>query len=98
MLVGAEASKRKAGPTRRSPKDAGRWPRKVSDLVKEAGQADDWGKTMPFWCVKCGRGYVSVKRVLKHYAETGHGDENTKAAARGLTEKQYMQAFRERYK
>jgi hypothetical protein len=88
--VGAGPRRRKADITRTH------WPRKVSDRVKEAGKADDWGKTMPFWCEKCGRGYVSVKRVIRHYAETGHGDETTKAAARGLTEKQYMQAFRER--
>jgi hypothetical protein len=62
------------------------------------GVTDDWGKTRPFWCLNCGRGYKSVERVFAHYADAGHGNESMSVGSRGLTGKQQMQAFRSRYK
>jgi hypothetical protein len=71
---------------------------KGSSSVKEAvltrGKEGDWGKTMPFWCLSCGQGFVSVKRVLAHYAKAGHGNETVSVGSRGLTKEQHLQAFR----
>jgi len=58
------------------------------------GVQEDWGKTQPFWCLFCGRGFASVKRVLDHYAEAGHGNETMSVGSRGLTQKQQKEAFR----
>ena len=58
------------------------------------GIADDWGKTRPYWCLSCGRGYSSVERVLTHYSEAGHGNESMSVGSRGLTKKQQLEAFR----
>jgi hypothetical protein len=72
--------------------------RRRGDLTKRArlrdGIADDWGKTRPFWCLSCGRGYRSVERVLVHYSEVGHGNESMSTGSRGLTKKQQLEAFR----
>jgi hypothetical protein len=62
------------------------------------GIAGDWGKTRPFWCLSCGRGYRSVERVLAHYSEAAHGNESMSVGVRGLTKKQQIEAFRLRYK
>ena len=62
--------------------------------VLAQGKADDWGKTMPFWCLSCGRGFVSVKRVLAHYAKAGHGSESMSLGSKGLTKEQQLEAFR----
>jgi hypothetical protein len=61
---------------------------------QQDGIADDWGKTRPFWCLNCGRGYRSVERVMAHYSEAGHGNESMSVGSRGLTRKQQMEAFR----
>ncbi len=58
------------------------------------GVKADWGKTMPFWCLSCGRGFASVKRVHQHYVEAGHGNESMSIGSRGLTKKQRLDAFR----
>jgi len=58
------------------------------------GIEEDWGKTRPFWCLICGRGYRSVERVLAHYSEEGHGNESMSIGSKGLTKKQQMEAFR----
>jgi hypothetical protein len=72
------------------------------DAAKEAargrGKDDDWGKTMPFWCLACGQGFVSVERVFAHYAKAGHGNETMSVGSRGLTKEQRLQAFRTRNK
>jgi hypothetical protein len=62
------------------------------------GKEDDWGKTSPFWCLNCGRGFNSVEHVLSHYTEAGHGNETMSVGARGLTKKQQLEAFRLRNK
>jgi hypothetical protein len=66
----------------------------VKEAVLAQGKEDDWGKTTPFWCLSCGRGFVSVRRVLAHYAKAGHGNETSSVGSRGLTKKQQLQAFR----
>lgn len=62
------------------------------------GIPSDWGKTRPFWCLSCGRGYRSVERVLAHYSEAAHGNESMSVGSRGLTKRQRTEAFRLRYK
>jgi hypothetical protein len=62
------------------------------------GVTDDWGKTRPFWCLTCGRGYRSVERVLAHYSKAAHGNETMSTGSRGLTAKQQLEAFRLRNK
>jgi hypothetical protein len=68
------------------------------DTKSGLGKPDDWGKTMPFWCLSCGQGSVSVERVLAHYAEAGHGNESMSVGSRALTKEQRLQAFRLRNK
>ena len=58
------------------------------------GISKDWGKTRPFWCLSCGRGYLSVERVLAHYSEAAHGNESMSVGSKGLTRKQRLEAFR----
>jgi hypothetical protein len=60
----------------------------------QKGVRDDWGKTQPFWCLSCGQGFVSVKRVYAHYAEASHGNETMSVGSRGLTKEQRREAFR----
>lgn len=71
-------------------------------VAKEAalsrGKSDDWGKTMPFWCLDCCRGFVSVKRVFAHYDKAGHGNEPMSVGSRGLTKEQQAEAFKLRNK
>jgi hypothetical protein len=67
---------------------------RTAKIVKKRNIPNDWGKTRPFWCLNCGRGYASVERVLAHYAEAGHGNETMSVGSRGLTKKQREQAFR----
>ena len=64
------------------------------EIVLAKGKSDDWGKTMPFWCLSCGRGFVSVKRVFAHYAKAGHGNETMSVGSKGLTKEQQLEAFR----
>jgi hypothetical protein len=68
------------------------------EAALSCGKEDDWGKTMPFWCLGCGQGFVSVKRVFSHYAKAGHGNETMSVGSRGLTKKQQVEAFRLRNK
>ncbi len=72
------------------------------DATKETslarGKSNDWGKTMPFWCLECGRGFASVKHVFAHYVKAGHGNESMSVGSRGLTKEQHLQAFRVRNK
>lgn len=67
-------------------------------LAKETavaqGKAVDWGKSMPFWCLSCGQGFVSVERVFAHYAKAGHGNGTMSVGSRGLTKEQQLEAFR----
>ena len=58
------------------------------------GAKDDWGKKMPYWCLACGQGFTSPKRVLAHYAEAGHGNESISMGSRGLTKEQQLEAFK----
>ena len=58
------------------------------------GVKDDWGKKMPYWCLTCGQGFITPKRVLAHYAEAEHGNESMSMGSRGLTKKQLLEAFR----
>lgn len=58
------------------------------------GEKEDWGKTMPYWCLTCGQGFASPKRVLVHYGEAGHGNESMSMGSKGLTERQHLEAFR----
>jgi len=58
------------------------------------GVTDDWGKSQPYWCLNCGQGFVSVKRVFVHYAKAGHGNETMSVGSKGLTMKQREDAFR----
>lgn len=67
-------------------------------VAKEDGVDEDWGKTRPFWCLNCGRGYRSVERVFAHYSSSAHGNETMNVGSRGLTKKQQMEAFRLRNK
>ena len=67
---------------------------KQGDVLFADGIGNDWGKTRPFWCLSCGRGYRSVERVLAHYSEAGHGNESMSVGSRGLTKKQHLEAFR----
>ena len=57
------------------------------------GKKNDWGKFMPYWCLSCGEGFVSVERVLSHYAED-HGNESTSVGSRGLTKAPQLDAYR----
>lgn len=57
---------------------------------------EDWGRTKPFWCLNCGRGYRSVERVLAHYASAAHGNESMSVGSRGLTKAQQIEGFRVR--
>ena len=70
----------------------------TAQAAKEAklrrGMADDWGKSMPFWCLSCGTGFASMKRVLQHYADAGHGNETMSVGSRGLSKKHQLEAFR----
>ncbi|MDE1852725.1 MAG: hypothetical protein KGI38_03135 [Thaumarchaeota archaeon] len=66
--------------------------------ASQDGVAEDWGKTRPFWCLNCGRGYRSVERILAHYSEAGHGNETMSIGSRGLSKKQQLEAFRLRNK
>ena len=68
------------------------------ETVLAQGKSDDWGKTMPFWCLGCGQGFVSVKRVFAHYAKAGHGNDTMSVGSRGLTTEQQAQAFKLRGK
>jgi hypothetical protein len=68
------------------------------ELALRKGVEDDWGKTRPYWCLECGRGFTSPKRVLDHYAVAGHGNETMSIGSRGLTKKQQLEAFRLRNK
>ena len=68
------------------------------ETVLAQGTADDWGKNLPFWCLSCGQGFVSIKRVFAHYAKSGHGNETTSVGSRGLTKEQHLEAFRLRNK
>lgn len=74
----------------------------LDNLTRQAvlarGKKEDWGKTAPFWCLDCGQGFVSIKRVLAHYANAGHGNESMSVGARGLTKERQHQAFRLRNK
>ena len=58
------------------------------------GIGGDWGKTRPFWCLSCGRGFRSVERVFAHYSEAGHGNDSMSVGSRGLTKKRQLEAFR----
>ena len=58
------------------------------------GIEGDWGKKMPFWCLDCGRGFASPKRVLAHYSEAGLGNETMSMGSRGLTREKQQEAFR----
>ena len=49
---------------------------------------------MPFWCLSCGQGFVSVKRVFAHYAKAGHGNETMSVGSKGLSKEQQLEAFR----
>ena len=53
---------------------------------------------MPFWCLGCGEGFVSVERVLSHYNLEGHGNESMNIGSKGLTKAQQLEAFRLRNK
>ena len=64
--------------------------------ANNARRKDEWGKTMPFWCLSCGRGFVSVERVFSHYAKIGHGNESMSVGSRGLTKAEQRQAFKMR--
>ena len=66
----------------------------AEETVLAQGIADDWGKTVPFWCLSCGQGFVSVKRVFAHYAKAGHGNETMSVGSKGLTREQRLEAFR----
>jgi hypothetical protein len=77
----------------------------VRKRTGEAGRAasvdgieDDWGKTRPYWCLNCGRGYRSVERVMAHYSKECHGNESMSVGSRGLTKRQQTEAFRLRNK
>lgn len=65
---------------------------------KADGITEDWGKTRPFWCLSCGRGFRSVERVLAHYSDSEHGNESMSVGSRGLTKKEQLEAFRLRNK
>jgi hypothetical protein len=65
---------------------------------KVVGKEDDWGKSSPFWCLTCGRGFGSIEQVLSHLAEAGHGNETMSVGSRGLTKKRQLEAFRLRNK
>ena len=66
----------------------------AEEFALAQGIADDWGKTMPFWCLSCGQGFVSVKRVFAHYAKAGHGNETMSVGSKGLSKEQQLEAFR----
>jgi hypothetical protein len=67
---------------------------RAKESVRAQGIADDWGKSMPFWCLSCGQGFVSVKRVFAHYAKSGHGNETMSVGSKGLTKERQLEAFR----
>ena len=64
------------------------------ETVLAQGKVVDWGKNMPFWCLSCGQGFVSVERVFAHDAKAGHGNETMGVGSMGLTKGQQMEAFR----
>ena len=66
----------------------------AKETVLAQGTADDWGKSMPFWCLSCRQGFVSVKRVFEHHAKAGHGNETTSGGSKGLTKERQLEAFR----
>ena len=70
----------------------------ASDKAPSSGANDgidgDWGKTRPYWCLTCGRGYKSIERVVAHYAADAHGNESMSVGSKGLTKKQQLEAFR----
>ena len=70
----------------------------AKETVLSQGKADDWGKSMLFWCLSCGQGFVSVKRVFAHYIKAGHGNETMSVGSKGLTKEQQSEAFRLRNK
>ena len=70
----------------------------TSDKDKKMGLPGDWGKTMPFWCLACGRGFVSIERIHAHMAKEGHGNESNSVGVRGLTKRQQSLGFRLRNK
>ena len=49
---------------------------------------------MPFWCLCCGQGFVSVERVFAHYAKSGNGNETMSVGSKGLTKEWQLEAFR----
>ena len=53
---------------------------------------------MPFWCLSCGEGFVSVERVVSDYSLEGHGNESMSVGSRGLTKARQLEAFRLRNK
>jgi hypothetical protein len=72
----------------------GRKREKRKNVLPADGIPNDWGKTRPFWCLSCGRGYKSVEGVLAHYSDAGHGNETMSVGSRGLTKKQQTEGFR----
>lgn len=64
------------------------------ETVLAQGKAVDWGKNMPFWCLSCGQGFVSVERVFAHHAKAGHGNETMSVGSKGLTKERQLEAFR----
>jgi hypothetical protein len=76
----------------------GREKERENNVIRADGILNDWGKTRPFWCLSCGRGYRSVERVLAHYSEAEHHNETMSVGAKGLSKRQQMEAFRLRNK
>ena len=70
----------------------------TKDAELTSGKNSDWGKRVPFWCLSCGEGFVSVERVLSHYNLEGHGNESMNIGSKGLTKAQQLEAFRLRNK
>ena len=66
----------------------------VKSVTGTNGKPGDWGKTQPFWCLNCGKGYSSVERVFAHYAKEGHGNETMSIGSKGLTKMEREDAFR----
>ncbi len=68
------------------------------EFALSKGVVEDWGKTRPYWCLECGQGFTSPRRVLDHYAAAGHSNETMSIGSRGLSKKQQLEAFRLRNK
>lgn len=62
--------------------------------ASSGGIADDWGKTKPYWCLTCGKGFGSPERTMKHMAKARHQNESMSMGSRGLSKKQQRDAFR----